>query len=189
MFFQKTQIYFKNYLVMENEKKTTGKIALIFGLVLGGINVVYGLILYSLDMHFQNETSTSLIGYAFLIGIIIWAIIQHKKNNVGYLTLSEALKTGIGTALISGIVVSIYVILLSQYLDSNFIDKSIEYQKEKMLKENPEVSVENVNKMFDMQKEFSGPFITSGFIIIFNLFFGFIISLIVGMILKKSQPE
>ena len=114
MFFQKTQIYFKNYLVMENEKKTTGKIALIFGLVLGGINVVYGLILYSLDMHFQNETSTSLIGYAFLIGIIIWAIIQHKKNNVGYLTLSEALKTGIGTALISGIVVSIYVILLSQ---------------------------------------------------------------------------
>ena len=58
-----------------------------------------------------------------------------------------------------------------------------------MLQENPEISLESVNKMFSMQKEFSGPFIISGFIIIFNLFFGFIISLIVGLIVKKSKPE
>ena len=76
-----------------------------------------------------------------------------------------------------------------QYLDPEFLDKSTEYQKQKLLQENPEISVENVDKMFDMQKEFSGPFIISGFIIIFNLFFGFIISLIVGLILKKSQSE
>jgi hypothetical protein len=43
--------------------------------------------------------------------------------------------------------------------------------------------------MFEMQKEFSGPFIISGFIIILNLFFGFLISLIVGLIVKKSKPE
>jgi hypothetical protein len=65
----------------------------------------------------------------------------------------------------------------------------MEFQKQKMLQENPEISVENVNNMIDMQKEFSGPFIIAGFIIIFNLFFGFIISLISGLILKKSQPE
>ena len=173
---------------MENEKKTTTKIALNFGLINGGINVVFGLILYSLDMHYQNETSTSLISYTFIIVIIIWAIIQFRKNNRGYLTLIEALKTGIGTALISGIFISIYVILLSQYLDPDFIDKSIVYQKEKMLQENPEVSIETINNIYDKQKEFSSPFITSGFIIIFNLFFGFIISLVGGMILRKSQP-
>ena len=98
---------------MENEKKATSKIALNFGLILGGINVVLGLILYSLDMHYQNETSTSIIGYALLIGIIIWAIIQLRKDNGGFLKLSEALKTGVGTALISGIIISIYVIVLS----------------------------------------------------------------------------
>ena len=173
---------------MENKKKTTTKIALNFGLINGGINVVFGLILYSLDIHYQNETSTSLISYAFIIVIISWAIVQFRKNNGGYLTLSEALKTGIGTALISGIFISIYVILLCQYLDPDFIDKSIEFQKEKMLQENPEISIETINNIFEMQKEFSSPFITSGFIIIFNLFFGFIISLVGGMILKKSQP-
>jgi hypothetical protein len=174
---------------MENQKVTTAKTALNYGLLLGGINVVYGLMLYFLDMHYQNETTTSLIGYAFLIGVILWGIMQFKKTNNGYLKLSEALKTGVGTALISGIVIAIYVVIMSQYLDPDFLDKTIEYQKQKMLQENPEISVENVNKIFDMQKEFSGPFITSGFIIIFNLFFGFNISLVVGLILKKSQPE
>ena len=174
---------------MENQKITTAKTALNFGLILGGISLVYSLMLFFLDMHYQGETATSLMGYALLIGLILWAIMHFKKNNDGYISLSEALKTGVGAALISAIIVCIYTIVLIQYLDPEFLDKSIEYQKQKMLQENPEISVENVNKMFDMQKEFSGPFIISGFIIILNLFFGFIISLIVGLIIKKSKPE
>ncbi len=173
---------------MEYKKNTTAKTALNFGLLLGGINIVYGLMLYFLDMHYQQETATSLIGYALLIGLILWGIIQFKKSNEGYISLSEALKTGGGTALISAIIICIYTIIMIQYLDTEFLDKTIEYQKQKILQDNPEISVENVNKMFDMQKEFSGPFIISGFIIIFNLFFGFILSLIVGLIVKKSKP-
>lgn len=174
---------------MENKKITTAQIATNFGLLLGGTNILYGIMLFILDMHYQNDTATSLIGYGFLIGIIIWGIMRFKKINNGYLKLSEALKTGVGTALISGIVIAIYFVIMSQYIDPEFINKSIEYQKQKMLQENPEISLESVDKIFDMQKEFSGPVITSGFIIIFNLFFGFIISLVVGLILKKSQPE
>ena len=174
---------------MENKKITTAQIATSFGLLLGGINILYGIMLFTLDMHYQNDTATSLIGYGFLIGIIIWGIMRFKKINNGYIKLSEALKTGVGTALISGIVIAIYFVIMSQYIDPEFINKSIEYQKQKMLQENPEISLESVDKIFDMQKEFSGPIITSGFIIIFNLFFGFIISLIVGLIVKKSKPE
>jgi hypothetical protein len=174
---------------MENQKNITAKTALNYGLLLGGINVVYGLMLYILDMHYQQETATSMIGYALLIGIIIWGIIKFKKSNDGYISLSEALKTGVGTALVSAIIICIYTIVMIQYLDPEFLDKSMEYQKQKILQENPEISLQSVNKMFDMQKEFSGPFIISGFIIILNLFFGFILSLIVGLIVKKSKPE
>lgn len=166
---------------METQKNITAKTALNFGLILGGISVLYGLMLYALEMHYQGETATSLIGYALLIGVILWAILHFKKTNDGYISLSEALKTGLGTALISAIIISIYTIIVIQYLDPEFMDKSIEYQ--------PEIPLENVNKMFEMQKEFSGPFIISGFIIILNLFFGFLISLIAGLIVKKSKPE
>lgn len=174
---------------MEKQNFTPAKTALNFGLLLAGISVIFGIMLYVLDMHYQNDTSTSLISYAFLIGIIVWGIIHFRKENNGYLTLSNALKTGVGIALISSIITAIYVIILINFIDPEFIDKSTEFQKQKMLQENPEISLENVNKMIDMQKEFSGPFIIAGFIIIFNLFFGFIISLISGLILKKSRPE
>ncbi|MDA9596998.1 DUF4199 domain-containing protein [Flavobacteriaceae bacterium] len=173
---------------MEKLNFTPEKTALNFGLLLGGISVIFGIMLYVLDMHYHDDTSTSLISYTFLIGIIVWGIIHFRKENNGYLTLSNALKTGLGIALISSITV-IYIIYLINFIDPEFIDKSMEFQKQKMLQENPEISIENVNKMIDMQKEFSGPFIIAGFIIIFNLFFGFIISLISGLMLKKSQPE
>ena len=140
-------------------------------------------------MHYQGETATSLIGYALLIGVILWAIKHFKKTNDGYISLSEALKTGVGTALISALIISIYTVIVIQYLDPEFIEKSIEYQKQKLIQEDPEIPLDDVNKMFEMQKEFSGPFIISGFIIILNLFIGFLISLIVGLIVKKSKPE
>ena len=174
---------------MENQKNTTAKTAFSFGLILGGTNIIYSLMLFFLDMHYQNETATSLIGYTFLIVFILWAIIHFRKKNEGYISLSETLKTGVGTAIISAIIVCVYSIILTEYLDPEFLDKSIEYQKQKMLQENPEISVENVNKMFDMQKEFTGPLVISGFIIIFNLFFSFVFSLIVGLIVKKSKLE
>ena len=174
---------------MENQKITPSKTALNYGIILGGISLVYSLMLFFLDMHYQGDTIASVIGYLIFIIIVFWAIRDFKKNNNGYISLSEALKTGVGTSLISALILCIYTIILIEYLDPEFLDKSTEYQKQKLLQEDPEISVENVDKMFDMQKEFSGPFIISGFIIIFNLFFGFIISLIVGLILKKSQPE
>jgi H+/gluconate symporter-like permease len=174
---------------VETQKNTTAKTAINFGLILGGINIVYGLMLYSLEMHYQGETATSLISYALLIGIILWAIKHFKKTNEGYISLSEALKTGMGTALISALIISIYTVIVMQYLDPEFMDKSIEYQKQKLIQEKPEIPLEDVNKMFEIQKEFSGPFIISGFIIILNLFIGFLISLIVGLIVKKSKPE
>ena len=63
---------------MEKQKFTPAKTALNFGLLLGGISVIFGIMLYVLDMHYQNDTSTSLISYAFLIGIIVWGIIHYQ---------------------------------------------------------------------------------------------------------------
>ena len=125
---------------------------------------------FFLDMHYQGDTTTSLIGYIIFIIIVFWAIKDFKKNNNGYIRLSEALKTGVGTSLISALILCIYTIIMIEYLDPEFLDKSTEYQKQKLLQENPEISVENVDKMFDMQKEFSGPFIISDSLL-FSIYF------------------
>jgi len=58
-----------------------------------------------------------------------------------------------------------------------------------MLQSNPEMSVEQVDGMIEMQKKFSSPAIRSAFGLIFGLFFGFVVSLIGGLIVKRSRPE
>lgn len=174
---------------MNTEKISTKKIAINFGLAIAAYNIIVGLMLYFLDMHYQNNTTVSLINLAVIIIVIIYGIIYFKKSNEGYIQLSEALKAGLGMALISGIVTALYSIIMMNYIDPDFLDKSMEFQKEALLSKNPEITVEDADKIFDAQRKFTGPFSISAFIIIFNLIIGFIVSLIGGLILKKSRPE
>ena len=64
---------------MENQKITTVKTALNFGIILGGVSLVYSLMLFFLDMHYQGDSTTSVIGYLIFIIIVFWAIKDFKK--------------------------------------------------------------------------------------------------------------
>ena len=54
---------------------------------------------------------------------------------------------------------------------------------------NPELSQEMIDTAIEMQRKFSSPGIIFVFVMIFQLIIGFIISLIGGLIVKKSRPE
>tara|TARA_A200000113_G_scaffold122902_1_gene110486 strand:+ start:3079 stop:3603 length:525 start_codon:yes stop_codon:yes gene_type:complete len=174
---------------MEKQKNTTAKTALIFGVLLGAINIIYGLMLFSLEMHIQKNTTSNVIGYVIFISLIIWGIVDYRNKNRGSLKLSDALKTGLGISLISSIVLAIYLVIFIKFIDPDFIEETLKISRQTILQEQPEISEENVNQMIEMQKKFVGPFMISSFMIIFNLFFGFIISLIGGLLLKKSPTE
>jgi hypothetical protein len=65
----------------------------------------------------------------------------------------------------------------------------LDFQIEKIRMENPEITSDQIAGMREMQEKFSSPLIRSAFQIIGSLFIGFIISLIGGLIIKKSRPE
>ncbi len=46
---------------MEQNKPKVGKFSLNYGLILGAISVVFGLMLYSMDAHANQDTSTQLL--------------------------------------------------------------------------------------------------------------------------------
>jgi len=69
------------------------------------------------------------------------------------------------------------------------MEKALDFQIEKMRMENPEMTTEQIDGIRSMQEKFSTPVIRSAFQIIGSLFIGFIISLIGGLIVKKSRPE
>ena len=170
-------------------KSTHKQIAINFGFLISAYNVTTGLLLVSLDIHYQNNTIIGLINLAVIIGLIFFGIYQLKKSCRGYLKLSEALKTGMGISLISGLTSALYSVILIYYIDPDFIEKTLDFQKQTMLKKDPNLNIEDANAILEIQKQLTGPLTTSSFIIIFNLFIGFIISLISGLILSKSEVK
>jgi hypothetical protein len=109
---------------MEENQPKIGKFSLNYGLILGLISVVYGVMLYSLDAHTTQDTSTQVISIVLMIAITLWGIYNFKKANNGYLTIGEALKLGAGIALVGGIIGVIYLLVLSNVLDPDFAAKA-----------------------------------------------------------------
>ena len=94
---------------------------------------------------------------------------------------------GMGVFLISSFYVSVYTIILINFLDQETLTKSLEVTEMKILEQNPEISEDQLDQILSFQEKFSTPFVIVTVLIIFSLISGFFSSLILGLILKKSR--
>ena len=92
---------------MSDIKIQTSSYALNFGIMLGMATVFFQLMLFVLDAHYQGDTLSSIIPLTLSVGFINYGIYQFKVDNLGFISLSEGLKVGVGIALISGIICSL----------------------------------------------------------------------------------
>ncbi|WP_222984485.1 DUF4199 domain-containing protein [Flagellimonas meishanensis] len=170
---------------MEEQQPKTGKFSLNYGLILGGISVVFGIMLYTQEMHTSQSSALMVIGIAIAAVVTFLGISAFKKANGSYLSLSEALKIGAGIALIAGIIGIVYNIVLVNYIDPDAPSKIMDARLGPALM-NGEITQEE----FDMQKEQSIKFWWMGYpiILIINILIGLVLGLVTGLILKKSKP-
>ena len=174
---------------MDNTSIKTAPYALQYGLIYCIILVVFAIMLYTMDMHYQNSTLSTVVNILIGVGGILWGMLAYKKDNGGFISLSQSLKVGVAVALVGSLVGIIYGVVLTEFIDPTTMDKALEFQKQQMLSQNPEMSVEQANQFVDMQKKFSSPLIRSAFGLLFGIFFGFIVALISGLVIKKNRPE
>lgn len=174
---------------MVNQNSSLKSNIITYGIILGSISVVFQLMLFFLDMHYKNDSTAGIVALLITSGVLVYSFIVFKKNNEGFMTLSEALKIGLGVSLISAIIGIIYTQLLVNVLDPDTMQKSLELSIDNMRAQNPEIPQEALETARSIQEKMSSPLIFSAVQIIFSLFFGFIISLIGGLIVKKSRPE
>ncbi len=171
---------------MEENQPKTGKFALNYGVLLGVVSVVFGLMLFSLDMHYDQGWAIRGVNLALIVVAIIFGISQFKKANEGFLNISQALKLGAGIAVVAGIIGIIYFFLLSNVIEPDFMDKMYEIGKEKAMADNPQLTEEQIDQGIEMQKNFA--WLTYPIILIFNIIIGLVIGLIGGLIMKKQKP-
>ncbi len=171
---------------MEENQPKTGKYALNYGLITGGLGVIFGIMLFSMDMHLERGFAVQAVQIAILAAGVIFGILQFKKANQGYLVLSQALKIGAGIGLVAAIVGIIYFLLLSNVLDPEFMEKTFEITRQEVSEQNPQMTSEQLDNMIEMQKSFT--WVTYPIILIFNVILGLIVGLIGGLIMKKQEP-
>ena len=171
---------------MEETKPKTGKYALTYGLILGAISVVFILMLYSLDMHYQGGPMVMGISLIITIAMIVIGMMQFKKDNNGFMSFGEGLKIGVGIGLIAGIIGIIFNQILAGVIDPEMMNKAMEYQKG-MLMETTKMTPEQIDAQMEMGKKFTTPSMQIIFGLIYSIVASLLLSLIPALILKKKE--
>ncbi|HSM64143.1 MAG TPA: DUF4199 domain-containing protein [Gillisia sp.] len=173
---------------MENQQATAKKFVLNYGLLLGIVSVIFGVIMYVTNVYLDPGFIYSAIGFLVLIVIISLGIKAFKTENGGYLSLGEALKVGIGVAVIGGIITAIWSFVLMNYIEPEYMNQLMEVQREKMVEMQPDMTESQMDAAMEMSSKMSSPIMIMAFSLIGNLFFGLVISLIAGLIMKNKNP-
>jgi hypothetical protein len=142
-----------------------------------------------MDMHYQGGSLQNWTGLIIMVGSITFAQIAYRKLNNGYLNLSEAMKTGLGVTIVGIVIALLYGWFQAIVLDPNQIEKATEIAISQAIEQNPEMTDEMIAVTREWIEWGSSPGISTAFAFGFGLIFGGIVSLVTGLIVKKSRPN
>ena len=145
------------------------KIVLIFAWLLAlGTFLADRIFFFTGDINKSNLLSSS-IDLILRVVLITLGIIFFRKSNGNYLTLYEAVKIGIGIALIAGI-----IIFVGKVISTNFL-----LPEENILENNRAASTEKT--LWD------SVYFTAALELFINLIIALVISLLAGAIMQKNK--
>jgi len=173
---------------MEN-KVSLKSVMLTYGVYLGIASIVLAVANYSFGNIYNPHWIVNTLSYVLTIALIVIGIKVFKDGNNGFLRLGEAIKLGVGIALVSGILGAIYFYVFSTYVEPDFVKNMSEFQEQFMLENYPEMDEALIEKQIEMSKSFMKPGIMAGMTIVVNIIAGLIVSLIAGLIMKKEETE
>ncbi len=159
-----------------------------YGLILGGISIVWALILYVMDMHDSQDRSLQFIGAIISIVVIVFGLLEFRKRN-GFLTIPQSIKIAIIISLVSTIIFMLYYFILTNYMDPGMVERQINEIMDQYLANNPEVSDEMIDRYRSGQEMGRKPLFFVGIALIFSVITGLIFGLITGFILKRKKAE
>lgn len=168
------------------QKSTFWKTAMIYGLYIGVIIMLYSVILYV-----TGQTQNTTLGYlSFLIygGTIVIAQI-HYRNHVldGSITYSQALGFGVAIMLFSGIVTALYTMILYSFIDPTLVDQMKTMQEEAMLQKG--MSEDQIEAAMSVASKMMTPGWMSIMGLLGSVLIGTLISLISSAFVKKQPNE
>ncbi|MDY8137236.1 DUF4199 domain-containing protein [Aquimarina sp. 2201CG5-10] len=172
---------------MKNNTLSARNYILKYGFVLGILSAIYSFILYLIGNMTNENWLFPIISAIILIGVINYGIYKHKLDNNGFLKLGNAIKIGIGIVLFGGIITIIWKAILFNVIDPNLSDQMLNAEIERIIANNPDLSQKQLDRNIAIAEKFGSIYVKSLYVLIENLLFGSIISLIGGVIMHKKK--
>ena len=168
------------------EDITTKKYMLEYGTWTGIVLICFAIMLFFLEAHYENSTSTQIINALIQFSGITIACLAYKKANSSKISWGETRKIGSGVSLIIAIIALIYTYLLINVIEPEFMNKVLEISYYETLENYPEVLANmDLNQYIETAKPYT--WFTYPAILFFTIFFGFLYSLILGFIIKTKN--
>lgn len=174
---------------METQEVSVKKIALNYGVYLALLSIAVSVIAYVTDNHIDRPWWVSVLSTLVMVGVIVYGIKAFKHDNSGFLSLGEALKVGLAISLIAGIIGAIFNYVFVTVIEPDFVTQMLDMTREQMIEQNPDMQQDQMDMAMGVTEKMMQPTIMSAIGIIMTLFFGFIISLVSGLIMKVNRPE
>lgn len=153
------------------------------GLILGLLGIVYTLVMYFLDLTFNQVQ-----GYIFLLVLIItlFYLVKSYRDNYlyGIITYGQAVGAGVVIFVYYAVLISIFMYLLYKIIDPDLISKQLAMAED--LIEKRGMPQEAADTAIKFQKKFVKPEVIAISGIFSNMITGLIMSLIVAIFVKKE---
>ncbi|WP_276497572.1 DUF4199 domain-containing protein [Pontibacter litorisediminis] len=161
-------------------------VSLKWGLLAGVISILFSLYGYITES-FGNIFLAFAVSLIISITIIVLAMREYRKANGGYMTYLQGLMVGILTMVIASLISGLFTMLYVQFVDPTIPEKMVDAALEQMImlgvddsvieEQRDAILAENtpVNQLWGALKN--------------GLIGGFILSLIISAIMKRSRPE
>lgn len=174
---------------MEEVKAKPGKFILMFGAISGVLSVLLQLTLFMNGTHVTASQDPTLNYISIPLGIVLAlvAILMFRKANGGYLSLGQAIWISVGMALVSGTIGIIYMLVLANVLDPEYISKMAEFSIQQNV-DKGQIPPEAVADSVEFTKKFWWAFVV-GAVYIGGALVSAIVGLVIGLFTKKSRPD
>ncbi len=171
---------------MENQPQPNLlKSTLNYGGLLGLILVVFSMILWMLNLSLNK--SLGYLSYIIIIaGLFIFLKLFRDQEMGGYISYGKALGAGLLIIVFSGLVTAAYSYILFKFIDPGLVEKMALMAEEQLYERG--MTDDQIEVAVNAQKMFMKPGILAIFGLFGHVFFGFLLTLIVSIFVKKDAP-
>jgi hypothetical protein len=171
---------------MEEKKHSVSANSLNYGLITGGVMIVFNLILFISNLYMNQ--SLGYIGYLFRLGGMVWGTLEYRKKlQNGFMTYGEAFSSCFLIGLFAGILGVVYIVIFAKFINPGFINEIVEQARIKMQAKN-NLTEDQIETALDYTRKFTTPVWLAIFGLLGSAFMSVVLGLLTAIFLKKTDP-